>query len=260
MAVADGLTLSPQPGKHYVECEGIYSRHLQGIATNGTDAIFWSFTDKLVKTDAAGKILRSVDVPSHHGDLTHADGKIYVAVNLGPFNQAAGGADSWIYEYDAGTLERLARHAVPEVVYGAGGLTYHEGRFFVVGGLPKTETKNFVYEYSDAFAHLATHELPTGYTDRGIQVVTFAHDHWWLCTYHSLDGRANTRQVFKVGQKWNAVRSFSFDAPLGLEPLSDGRFLVGLNRRIRDKGFVGRVELAEMDETRGLKIVPMGTR
>ncbi len=49
--------------------------------------LHWCFTTELVKTDSAGKIITKAEVANHHGDLTYWDGKIYVAVNLGEFNE-----------------------------------------------------------------------------------------------------------------------------------------------------------------------------
>ncbi|NQT12292.1 MAG: hypothetical protein HQ582_06070, partial [Planctomycetes bacterium] len=87
---------------HNAKCEGSYRHHLQGICTNGEDAIYWPFTTSLVKTDRDGKVEKKVAVANHHGDLCYRDGKLYVAVNLGRFNDPKGNADSWVYVYDAG--------------------------------------------------------------------------------------------------------------------------------------------------------------
>lgn len=40
-----------------VPCEGTFPLHLQGIATDGRTAIFWSWTDALAKTDLQGRLL-----------------------------------------------------------------------------------------------------------------------------------------------------------------------------------------------------------
>src|ERR1017187_4275277 len=129
------------------KCEGVYPGHLQGICTDERDAIYWSWTDTLVKTDGRGHVLKQVKVAKHHGDLCFHDGKVYVAVNLGQFNLPAGHADSWVFVYDADTLAELGRHRVPEVMHGAGGIGYHEGRFIVIGGLPVGVKENYLYEY-----------------------------------------------------------------------------------------------------------------
>src|SRR5690606_21212824 len=120
---------------HQVTCEGTYQHHLQGICADEA-AIYWSFTTALVKTDLKGKRLRQVPAVNHHGDLCYHDGQLFVAVNLGKFNDPQGNANSWIYVYDAGTLQEVARHKVQEVFHGAGGIGYRNGHFFVVGGLP----------------------------------------------------------------------------------------------------------------------------
>src|SRR5690242_11007540 len=105
-----------------VACEGAYPHHLQGVCTNENDSIYWSFTTKLVKTDRTGKVVKVVDVANHHGDLCFHEGKIYVAVNFGKFNDSKGNADSWVYVYDASDLSLLAKYRTPEVFHGAGGI------------------------------------------------------------------------------------------------------------------------------------------
>ena len=87
------LALSADALFHPTACEGAYPRHVQGICTNGKDAIFWCWTDALVKTDADGRVLKKVPVADHHGDLCFHRGRVYVATNLGKFNRPAGEAD-----------------------------------------------------------------------------------------------------------------------------------------------------------------------
>ena len=77
------LVLEDEATFRSTNCEGTYPHHLQGICTNEQDAIYWSFTTTLVKTDTQGKILAKTPVANHHGDLCFHDGKVYVAVNLG---------------------------------------------------------------------------------------------------------------------------------------------------------------------------------
>ena len=66
---------------------------------------------------------------NHHGDLCFHDGKLYVAVNLGKFNDPEGNADSWVYVYDAESLKELARHETQEVLHGAGGIGYPASQY-----------------------------------------------------------------------------------------------------------------------------------
>ena len=70
---------------HATACEGVYPRHLQGICTNDKDAIYWCWTDVLVKTDTDGRVLKKVPVANHHGDLCFHNGRVYVATNLAKF-------------------------------------------------------------------------------------------------------------------------------------------------------------------------------
>ena len=141
-----------QPKFHNVDCEGSYKHHLQGICTDEHAAIFWSFTTTLVKTDREGKVLKQIPVDNHHGDLCYHDKKIYVAVNLGPFNDPQGKADSWVYVYDAANLSLLGKHKTPQVIYGAGGIAFDGARFIVVGGLYRkpSEKTTFMSLTSDS--------------------------------------------------------------------------------------------------------------
>jgi hypothetical protein len=251
-----GFMIAPPEGQNYIECEGYYPGHLQGITTNGVDEIYWSFNNRLVKTDASGKLLQEITVPTHHGDLSYSAGKIYVAINLGPFNQLTG-ANSWVYTYDANTLTKIAEHPLPQPKYGAGGIEYHNGKFYVVGGLHTSENKNYVYEYDSNFAHLKTHELETGYTDRGIQTATYGSGSWWFGTYHSLNGNNNTRQLFKYDAGLTDFSQSSFDASLGIASIGNNYLLIGSNRNVSGKGYVGRIDLAVITSPGGLQIVPV---
>ena len=165
-----------------VSCAGAYGGHLQGVDADGTN-IWWSFTVEVVKTDASGAVLATTGtVPSHHGDLCLVDGVVYVAVNLGPFN-TEDRADSWVYAYRADDLSFIRRWAVPELVHGAGGMTWHDGSFYVVGGLPATgHDRNYVYEYTPDFVFVRRHELP-GYTYKGIQTAFFWNGRFWFGIY-----------------------------------------------------------------------------
>ena len=109
---APGTALPPE-----IVCDGQYTGHLQGIAGNGVDTIYWSFTYTVVKTDLDGRILASVDGPYHHGDLCLAGDKLYVAWS-NKFNEA--GADSKVYIYNADDLSLLKVVPVPVPAPGDG--------------------------------------------------------------------------------------------------------------------------------------------
>lgn len=179
LAVLGGIAFAAI-GRADVTCPGAYTNHLQGVATDDAGNIYWSFTTALVKTDRAGALLSQVAAPWHYGDLTWHGGKVFVAVNHGKFNQEPGAAKSWVYVHDAGTLALLERRELPEAVHGAGGIEWHGGRFYIVGGLPASHEANYVYEYTEEFAFVRRHEIASGQTKMGIQTVCRVRDNLWL--------------------------------------------------------------------------------
>ena len=230
-----------------VTCEGTYQHHLQGICAD-KEAIYWSFTTTLVKTDLNGKLLKKVPVANHHGDLCFHDGKLFVAVNLGKFNDPKGNADSWVYVYDAATLKELARHEVQEVFHGAGGIGIRNGHFFIVGGLPDGVEENYVYEYDAKFKFQKKHVIKSGHTHLGIQTATFANDRWWFGCYGDPKILLVTDADFKMKGR------YEYDCSLGIVGLPDGRFLSATGKCEKDKGCTGSARIAVADEKAGLRI------
>lgn len=227
LAVASLLFGAPAAAGEIV-CEGTYGGHLQGIATNGADAIYWSFTVAIVKTDYAGKILKKIDAPSHQGDLTYVEGKVFVAVNLGAFNEEPGRANSWVYVYDGGDLSLLDKHAVPEVVHGAGGIAYDKGRFIVIGGLPKGYTENYAYEYDASFKFIERHVINSGYTRMGIQTAARFKDRWWFGCY------GDPRELLVTNDAFEVVARGPVDFAVGIAPWSKNECLRGTTGAIAD--------------------------
>jgi arylsulfatase A-like enzyme len=243
-----GATTAGNPF-HAVHCEGTYPGHLQGVCTNDRDAIYWSFTMELVKTDTEGRIQKKIDVASHHGDLCFLDGKLYVAVNLGKFNLPADKADSWVYVYDADTLAELARHPVQEVVHGAGGIAFHDGRFLVVGGLPIGAKENYVYEYDASFKFRERHVLDSGYTFLGIQTAAWADGYFWFGCY------GTPRILLKADPTLKIVGKWQLDASLGIVGITDGKLLLARGAKGVEGRYAGALSVAVPDEQAGLRIV-----
>lgn len=242
-----------EPAFHPAACEGAYPRHVQGICTDGRDAVYWCWTDALVKTDRNGRVLGKVPVADHHGDLCYRDGRVYAAVNLGKFNRPAGEANSWVYVYDGDTLIELAKHPVPEVVHGAGGMEYHDGKFIIVGGLPPDVTENYLYEYDESFRFRKRHVLAGGYTLMGIQTVAHADGAWWFGCYGKPAVLLRADDEFRFSGKWE------FNASVGIAPIGEGRFLIAQNTAIkgddgRTKANQARVVIARADEQTGLVV------
>lgn len=230
-----------------VTCEGTYPHHLQGICAD-KEAIYWSFTTTLVKTDLNGTLLKKVPVANHHGDLCLHDAKLFVAVNLGKFNDPKGNADSWVYVYEAATLKELARHKVQEVFHGAGGIGIRNGHYFVVGGLPDGVEENYVYEYDAKFQFLKKHVIKSGHTHLGVQTATFANDRWWFGCYGDPKFLLVTDADFKLKGR------YEFDCSLGIVGLPDGRFLSATGKCEKDKGCTGSARIAVADAKTGLRI------
>jgi hypothetical protein len=262
VAAATALSwLAPLPAKasektgrvqgafHPVSCEGFYPGHLQGICTDQRDSIYWSFTEALVQTDVDGKVRKQVPVAWHHGDLCYRDGRVYVAVNLGKFNQPPGKANSWVYVYDADTLEELARHPVPEAVHGAGGIACDKKRFIVVGGLPPGIDDNYLYEYDLSFSFQKRHVFKSGYTVKGIQTATYFRDRWWFGCY------GKPQVLLIADQSFNFLGRYVVSCSVGIDGLPDGRFLLGRTREEQGKGWTGQTVLAAAHDKHGLTIL-----
>ncbi|MCA8992874.1 MAG: cellulase family glycosylhydrolase [Planctomycetaceae bacterium] len=239
------LALQAERRYHNVACEGTYPHHLQGVCVDDSH-IYWSFTTKLVKTDLEGHVLLKIPVANHHGDLCFHDGKLYVAVNLGKFNDPNGNADSWVYVYDAQSLKELSRHQTAEVFHGAGGIGFTNEHFFVVGGLPEGFQENFVYEYDRQFQFVKKHIVPSGHTLLGIQTATFANDRWWFGCY------GDPKILLVTDDKFQMQGRYEFDCSLGIVPLPGGRFYVASGRCEQGKECTGRLQLAVPSEEFGL--------
>ncbi|MCH2126056.1 MAG: hypothetical protein MK165_14785 [Pirellulaceae bacterium] len=236
-----------------VQCDGDYEHHLQGVCTNRLDAIYWSFTTQLVKTDRRGHVLKQVPVVNHHGDLCFYQEHIYVAVNLGNFNDPAGNADSWVYVYEAKTLNLIAKHETQEVFHGAGGIDVAHDRFYIVGGLPEGVKENYVYEYNRQFEFQRKHTIRSGWTRLGIQTATFHDEAWWFGCYGTPAVLLKTDADFKL------LGRHSFDCSLGLAGIGKDRFLVAEGPRTADERCLGLLHLASPDSEHGLTLLPNPT-
>ncbi|HCP39290.1 MAG: endonuclease/exonuclease/phosphatase family protein [Limisphaerales bacterium] len=223
---------SPPRADSMIQCEGTYGGHLQGVDSDGR-FIYWSHTMQLVKTDLTGKVKIRVDVPNHHGDLTYHDEKIFVAVELGKFNQPPGESAPSVYVYDATSLSLLSKYPVPELVHGCGGIAFHDNRFVLVGGLPSNHKKNYLFEYDTEFKFLKRHVLPTGQTRLGIQTASYMNDHWWFGCY----GSPANPGLLKVNEDFQLVGTSPSDFSYGIAKLNSDTVLQGAcfdnNRRGR---------------------------
>jgi len=227
-----------------IACEGEYGLHLQGIATDGADAVYWTFTMVLVKTDLTGKVLAKAKASGHLGGLTYHDGRVYVA-----FCVAWDHANdrSKVFVYDAEDLSLLDVKSVPEVEYGAGGIEFHKGRFYIVGGEDPKRDGNRIYEYDGDFRHIASHAVPSGPTELGVQTIGYFDHHFWLGCYGDV--------LLKVDESCRLVAKHRFDASYGMAPWGGGDVLVArtpYRLEGNSKRWRGVVRLARPDSEKGL--------
>ena len=238
-----------EPTFNNVKCEGDYQHHLQGVCTNRRDAIYWSFTTVLVKTDRDGLVLKQIDVANHHGDLCFHNGKLYVAVNLGKFNDPKGNADSWVYVYNAESLDLIAKHETQEVFHGAGGIGVMDDRFFVVGGLPDGIQENYVYEYDAEFRFVRKHVVTSGWTSLGIQTATFHEGTWWFGCY------GTPKVTLKTDSSFRMLGRYEFDCSLGIAGIGRNQLLVASGPRTPQGRCLGSLRLATPDPKHGLVVI-----
>jgi len=230
----------------FVLCEGKYAGHLQGVCRGEGGDFFWSFTRALVKTNPQGKVLKKIPVADHHGDVCLVNGKVYCAVNFGAFNHPEGRADNWIYVYAARDLKLLAKHKVPQVKHGAGGIAERKGRFMVVGGLPEGVPENYVYEYDKDFKFIKRHVIKSGWTRLGIQAATFAQGHWWFACYGSV--------LLKVTPEFEVVGKYNFNCGYGVLPGPDNEQLYCADGKSVDGAWDGHVKAVPMRRFEKLRI------
>lgn len=236
---AAAATLPPS-----IQCEGEYGAHLQGVATNHSDALFWSFTLTLVKTDLTGKVQATAKTVYHLGDLTCVDGRVYAAACTTwdrPSN------NSKVYVYDAEDLKLLEKKPVPEATYGAGGIEYSDGRFYIVGGADPKAEENFIYVYDKDFQYVATHTIPSGQTELGVQTISRHGGYFWLGCYGNI--------LLKLDDSLSIAGRYAFDCGYGMKSWQGNDVLVGQSLS-RDEGnskrWRGAVRLAHVDESQGL--------
>lgn len=226
--------------------------HLQGVCTNNSDKLYFSFNSKLIQTDLTGKVLRSTLVTHHHGDICYNNGKLYVAVEFGNFNDAAGTSNSRVYEYDSETLDFIKSYTITQTIYGCGGIATDGTRFILVGGLPSTGfIENYLYEYDMNFQFVAKHTLASGYTTMGIQTACYANNKWWFGTY----GTPN--KVLRTDNQFGNLAIFNFSCAFGIAGISNGNFIVAdevITGGLTFPSTVGYKIVSE-DATAGLKII-----
>lgn len=225
-----------------ITCEGRYGWHLQGIASDEEGNLYWSFTVDLVKTDADGKVLAHVEVPSHHGDSTYADGMVYVATRLAKIDKEAGEGRSWVYAYKADDLSFAWR----KPVRGVGGIGVRDGHFFIADGQSPERDAYYICEYDEDMKFVKQHAIACGQAGLGIQTACYAQGAWWFGYYGKPAGLLKTDENFTLIQRSEA------DVSLGITAGPDDTLLVGRSLPVEEKRHGGKAMVARPTEDGGL--------
>ena len=185
------------------------SGHLQGVATDGKH-MYLSYSANILKSDWQGNVVKIIKTPlfdglddpknnipelrkkfnirTHHsGDCCFKNGKLYVAYSGSSFNRYLNGGFSYnyVYVFDS-DLNFIRRHHVPDMEFGAGGITFANGKFYLVGGRPAGVTGNTIYEYDCDFKLLKKHELKFN-SQLGIQTIAWDGENFWIGCYKTND-------------------------------------------------------------------------
>ena len=203
------IAAGENPVSEKIVCGGEYKGHLQGTDAAGTN-IWWSFDCMIVRTDLSGKVMATQEAPNHQGDLCVKGDTLYVAVNLGPFNTETKGK-SCVTAYDAMTLVPKKTWNI-DMPHGAGGMTWKDDRFYVIGGLPPTHDRNYVYEYDSDFRLVKRHELLTGYTVLGIQTAAFVNGEFLFGIY---GGKGNPGGILRCPADLSSFRRYIVSSRYG---------------------------------------------
>ena len=224
-----------------IDSEGVYPPHLQGVCTDGK-SLWWSHTVELARTDLDGKVLaHAKGLKSHHGDLCVVDGTVYVAVNHGKFNTEQD-AESWVYAYRGDDLSFIKRWKVSELRHGAGGMTYKNGHFYVVGGLPPTHNANYVYEYTPDFEFVGLHVIKSDWTNLGIQTVDYSGGRFFFGCYggkNPLTGAAVPTFTLITPPDFSTVEKVQEDTSYGVVRL-DGRVWLASVKAVEERSAPGK--------------------
>ena len=235
-----------------IKCDGSWSGHLQGVAFDGKDKLYWVFNRHLVQTETNGKLINATMLKKEAGKLNHggspcyANGKIYVPYCGSSFNKELNGNPSYnfIQVYDEKDLSLLKSYSIPDLVYGAGAITFADGNFFVAGGRPANMPGNTVYEYSPEFKLLKKHPLEFN-SHLGIQSMTFDGENFWFGCYSVRSGAA-----FRTGRDFKVNGYYDFHGAYGMIPLNERKMVLAApdySRKAAAKAIVA--DLGKMKKT-----------
>lgn len=193
-------------GEEPVTCEGVYPQHLQDLYRDADGSLYWSFTNRLIKTDSKGNFLCGIAVPGHHGGLTIRDGLLYVAVCY--ITDWSKGADySEIFVYRPENLEFVKKYPFPDAK-GIDGIEKTPDGFAIAPDTDDPDAEeNWVYEYTPEFKLIAKHAIHTGPTYTGVQSIKATENGYLLACYDY--------RLALVAREFKLIKLYEYDASCG---------------------------------------------
>lgn len=186
--------------------EESFPYHLQGVTTDGS-YYYWSFTNKLIKTDLAGNEIDRTDVPVHIGDPAYSNGKLYLpwADGFDP------GANSIIYIYDATDLSLIEQHDISsQVYYGAGAIAVYNGHYYVAESTNITVDDSKIYEFDESWNFIQGYTINAS-VYLGLQSIARVNNNWWIGTYDSVNPSIRLDDSFNILETYGGGFSFGID-------------------------------------------------
>ena len=176
-----GMIENSQSGD--ITLDTTYTQHLQSIAYDGT-YVYWSFTNKLVKSQEDGTTVLAVDVPSHSGSICYNDNKIYVPLCVGGYGT---GSVNTINVYQTSDLTLIDSHVITDdIEYGIGAIAYNSnnGHFYI--GNAATCALNIdarVYEFDSSFNKINVFVVAEATPSYGIESLCLIKGMWYIAGY-----------------------------------------------------------------------------
>ena len=159
----------------------------------------------------SGKFINMVDAPSHQGDLCITDDKVYVATNHKKFNKL-NKADNYVYVFDI-KLNFIEKIKINEMICGLGGIEYHDGSFYLVGGADPSEPTFRIGKYSKDFKLEKMYNIPVGKSKMGVQTICYGYGKFWLGVYQE---RGANEGLWEMDTNFNIVKKHNLGGAVGI--------------------------------------------
>jgi hypothetical protein len=223
--------------------------HMQGFTTDG-EAVYWSFTDSLVKTNLSSTVLGQVPVKTGHlGDITYYNGRIYGTVmgnNLRgkPWGEWTG---FYVNVYDSGSLSLIDVLRLDDCYFmyeertdgfrGIDGITVlplEDGETHLMIACSTWSEERYdrqiILEYTLDGRLVDKHFVKTGNTMFGIQNLSRDSEtgEYWFSTYGAEIDFQRRMTLYRVSADFELLGEYDFFTAYGFEPLGGGRFLASL--------------------------------